>query len=118
MNKLPKISIKDLAALKSVTENTHQNIKEKRRVVVQQDEPFSRDLPSIANEQKQSLSLDERSGTVSSPIVIEEGLYLPTYVTPKTKHAAVPDLTEIPPERDAPSLGRSDHERIPRKFYN
>ena len=79
VNELPRISSKDLAAPKSVTETTHHNVKEPRKVVAQHDEPVSRDLPSIADEQEQSLPLGDRSDTASSPVAIEERPKSPTY---------------------------------------
>ena len=83
VNELPRISSRDLVAPKSITETTHQNVKEPK-VVAQHDEPVSRDLPSIADEQEQNLPLGERSDTASSPVAIEEGPKSPTYVAPET----------------------------------
>ena len=59
VNELPRISSKDLAAPKSVTETAHHYVKAPSKVVAQHDEPVSGDLPSIADEQKQNLSLGE-----------------------------------------------------------
>ena len=109
VNELPRISSKDLAAPKSVTETTHHNVKEPRKVVAQHDEPVSRDLPSIADEQEQSLPLGERSDTASSPVAIEEGPKSPTYVALETKSID---------EKNTPPLRRSCRERIPRMLYD
>ena len=109
VSELPRISSKDLAAPKPVTDTTHHNVKESRKIVSQHDEPVPRDLPSITDEQKQNLPLGERSDTASSPVAIEEGPKSPTYVALETKP------TE---EKDTPPLRRSCRERIPRKLYD
>ena len=105
VSELPRISNKDLAAPKSVTDTTHHKVK----VVAQHDEPVSSEHPSIADEQKQNLPLVERSDTVSSPVAIEEGPKSPTYIAPKTRPID---------EKDTPPLKRSGRERIPRKLYD
>ena len=109
VNELPGICSKDLVAPKSVTETTHHNVKEPSKVVGQHDEPVSRDLPSIADEQEQNLRLVERNDTASSPVTIEEGPKSPTYIAPKTKPTV---------DKDTPPLRKSCRERIPRKLYD
>ena len=70
---------------------------------------MSRDLSSIADEQKQNLPFGEQSDTASSPVAIEEGPKSLTYVALETKP------TE---EKNTPPLRRSCRERIPRKLYD
>ena len=89
-----------------------ESVKEPSRVFAQHDALVSKRTLSIADEQDQTLPLEERSNTASSPVAIEEGPKLPRYVALETKPT---DEKNTPPLISPPRFCRV---RIPRKLYD